>query len=153
MLSPKFDKLSARNPQVSARQFNALMANLRALSHSGGIDRIVGPAGIHQRRKLTPIIDVWLGGLWYEGPASQGDYSDERYWVREWEINSGAQTAQLAFTLKSNGLHVTASNLDELYVHSHDLITGQNLKVFVFLWVDVGGMKRYMFSGPAVVVN
>ncbi len=145
--------MSIGNPQISVGQFNALMQNLRALSHSGGIDRFIGPAGIHQRRKLTPIITVWLGGIWYEGPAEEADYPDERYWIREWQIDSGAETAPLVFTLKSGGLYITASNLDELWVHSHDLLKNQNVKVFVFTWIDVGGTTRYMFSGPAMVVD
>jgi len=148
MLNSQFRQLNPRNPNISIRQFNALMQNVRSLSRSGGIDRVVGSGGIQQRRRLSPIVE----DTWFLAKLTTGAATGPRYNVVEQEITSD-ETDTLVFGDLSEGRTVVATNLDELIASSKDLPVDGTIKVMIHILIDAGSADRYVFSGPAIVVD
>ncbi len=95
-----------------------------------------------------------------EGPDSEADYTDEKYWVIEQRIKntSGTNVTDLAFEDKPSGLHVTATDLGDTATEGHALATDGSVYVLLFRGTgqevdsETGKLKpvtHYYFRGPA----
>ena len=133
------------------------MQNLRALSHSGGIDRMIGPAGIHQRRKLPEARAFFIGRIHNLGPNSEANYTDQRYWLVEQKITNtdGDGTTDLTWADdgNDNALWVTATNMAEVISQSHAFPDDDNYPVMVYRSSDATGVARYVFTSLPIVID
>lgn len=91
-----------------------------------------------------------------EGPDSEADYADERYWVKQIYVSdaAGDHTAQWTpaemttteDTPAGLGLYVTATNLAELADNTHDLADGEYAHVYRTRDSQTPGVVRYFFT-------
>lgn len=134
------------------------MQNLRALSRSGGIDRLIGPAGIQQRQKLLPFIEIFIAKVVNAGPHAEADKNDQHYWIREQRITNsdGNQAADLTFTnaTRTGYYHVIATNLLEVSSETHNIVVDGSVYVLVFIFYDAGSgskspLRRFIFQSMA----
>ncbi len=95
------------------------------------------------------IVEAWLGQLCYEGPDSEADHIDERYWVQRVRCKNtgGVYTTPLEIELVEAQFggdpmprHVTATNLAEWQQGTH------------LLW-PTPGLEVYPKSSPVVLVT
>ena len=103
------------------------------------------------------------------GPNNEDDFTDARYWVREviCTNSDGDYTTEPTFAYPSKPsdmsltqwlgmVHwVAATNLDELVqeIPNHDLPIDETVLIWVQQISDQDGLPRYIFSGPAIVVD
>ena len=99
----------------------------------------------------------FIGRIHNDGPGAPGNYTDQRYWVKEQVItNSGeADTTDLTWGDygSDNALWVTATNLAEVISQSHDFPDNSNHRVLVYRSFDASGVARYVFNSLAIVVD
>ena len=95
--------------------------------------------------------DFFIGRIHDDGPGAPGNYADQRYWIVEQEItNSGeADTTDLTWADRTNGLWVTATNLAEVQIESHYVPDDNDLRVVVFRSYDQSPIARYHFYWEA----
>ena len=111
--------------------------------------------------------DVFVAIVMDEGPDSEDDYDDERYWVKEVycsdttgdihdEITFTAMTCDPASTPPTGfGRYVTATNLAEKADPAHELTVGNYVQVFRLYDSQTPGVVRYFFTSsvPAAGVT
>jgi hypothetical protein len=90
--------------------------------------------------------DMFYGVIVAAGPASEANYTDERYWIKEQYCNNstGANTEAVTFTNKATPLHITATNINEIVASSHSVATGAYVQVWYI--TDSSGKVRFVFS-------
>ncbi len=108
-----------------------------------------------QTSKLKPVLHYYFGqtvaASSFLAKITAKDAA-ARYTVTEQGITS-SETDTLTYGNLSGGRAVTATNLDELIASSVDLPVDGTVKVMVHVLTDAGPASRYVFSGPAIVVD
>ena len=158
MRRPHLSPLEGPRPRLSARELKRLAAASRSLTRSGSRQGILDSTGLHERPSIEIENDEWfLAKIVNAGPSAEADYADARYWLRQQRISNtdGDDATNLTYENHpaADALYVTGTNLDELIATDHDLPVDGTIYVIVFPIEDKGGTTRYVFSGPAIVVD
>ena len=96
----------------------------------------------------------FIGRIVNDGPGAPGNYTDQRYWVKEQEItNVDAAANDITWGDLTNGLWVTATNLAEVISESHDFPDNDNYRVMVYRVWDQSPIARYVFTSLPIVVD
>lgn len=94
--------------------------------------------------RQPPVLDRFLGVIVEEGPESESDFEDARYWVQAADPETAGDNP-LAATVRTGprARHVTATNWAEVEADTHLLPAGT--VVHVFGGFDAAGEKLYWF--------
>ncbi len=150
MIKP-FKRLRAKIDALSADEWNRVTKLIEGLSNL----RVSPPLRMIQNPQGAVIsvapsgAGYFLGELVDDGPGAPGNYTDQRYWVKEQKItNSGeADTTDLTYADEDTdtALWITATNLAEVLSETHFLPDDDNFQVIVFRAWDQEPIARYYF--------
>lgn len=135
-----------KSDPVLAKDFNAVLAELRRL-------RQLFDAGLAGQARPLRLDQVIFGLTTDEGPESEADYEDARYWVsasKIEQIESDNETNEISFVEYVDGENYqhsifTATNLAEIGKDLHHLPVGTPVVVLRFLDEGTPTKNRYFF--------
>ena len=147
--------------EKAVRQLEDLMPYLDRLKRTTKTTIRPKPGGRGDKSFLAKITNI--------GPNDEADFTDARYWVREiiCTNSDGDYTSNLTFAYPAKPSvisvaqwslitrWVAATNLDELVqvIPLHDMPIDDSVLVLVHVVSDQDKLPRYIFSGPAIVVD
>ncbi len=150
MIKPFKTKRAGIDPLL-AREWNRLAKEVERLSKFS----VAPPLSmVDMGNSVMLTIDpaakgFFLGELVDDGPGAPGNYTDQRYWVKEQKItNTGeADTTDLTYDDedRNDALWVTATNLAEVLSETHFLPDNDDFQVVVFRTWDQTPIARYYF--------
>jgi len=138
------------NPNLPAKRSPKRFASTTHVNEVVDYLRTVGaPHALGERRPAGRWTFSFLGKIVSAGPASEADYTDERYWI---EPQKAATTGDVRSTIHATADHslftdkiVTATNLIELLIGKKHRTPAGTL-VRVFAEADDSGAVQFAFS-------
>ncbi len=132
-----------RGQKLTALDLNTLIESSNRLSKIRAGRGIVFENNMVHHKK-----DCFYATIEALGPDSEADYADERYWLKEQYVSnsSGSSTVAVTFADKTDGLHVTATNIAEITGGTHNLSADTYIKVYIVRDVQTPQVVRYIFD-------
>ena len=154
-----FRKKRAGIDPLEAAEWNRLTALVEGLSKMNvapPLRLLRSPHG--NLLTMSPLADNWfIGRIHNDGPGAPGNYTDQRYWVKEQTITNNDDDDTTDLTWGDYGsddaLWVTATNLAEVISESHDFPDDDDYRVLVYRSHDATGVARYVFNSLPIVVD